>query len=163
MKLRLLISTLILLIALLLFPALQKPVGAQESVSLGCCKTVEGTPSCVGCGEGANCAIDGSLCVETNSFSLGEYCIDSTVAEEAECRVAESKSGCCVVSEGQCSDNETVNTCTGQHWFEGAACSSVPACEPAASSSGFIDWIIIAAAFVIVILLLMKFRRKRHG
>lgn len=164
MKLRLSILTSVFLITLLFFPALQRSVVAQDTVSLGCCKTVEGTPSCVGCGDGgANCAIDGSLCVETNSFTLGEYCIDSTVAEQAECRVAESKSGCCVVSEGQCSDDESFNTCAGHHWFEGTECSSVPPCASPVASSGFIDWIILAGAFVVVIFLLMKFRRKRHG
>jgi hypothetical protein len=56
----------------------------QGNESLGCCKTVEGTPACVGCGEwGLKCAIDGDLCAETDSFTLGEVCIDSELADEA--------------------------------------------------------------------------------
>jgi hypothetical protein len=137
---------------------------AQDNVSLGCCKTVEGTPSCVGCGEeGLKCAIDGALCAETDSFSLGEICVDSEIAGEAECRVAESATGCCVISQDQCEDNVAFDSCSGQHWFDGTACASIPICLTSASSSGFIDIIILAAAFVIVIFLLMKFRRKRHG
>lgn len=137
---------------------------SQDDISLGCCKTVKGNPSCVGCGEGdLKCAIDGSLCVETNSFTLDEMCIDSQIAEEAECRPAEGKSGCCVVSEDQCTNNVVFESCKGQHWFEGAECTSVPACSPPVATSGFVDWIILAGAFVIVLLLLIKFRRKRHG
>ncbi len=137
---------------------------SQENVSLGCCKTVTGTPACEGCGEGGlKCAIDGQLCPETSNFSLGEVCAESSIAGEAECYPPETPTGCCVDSANKCSDNTNFDSCTGQHWFEGAACSEVPQCSIASSPSRIIDWVILGAAFAVVVLLLMKFRRKRHG
>ena len=133
---------------------------AQENVSLGCCKTVKGKPECVGCGDGeANCAVDGSLCVETNSFTLNQICINSEIAGEAECRPHQGE-GCCVVSENTCSDNVAFDACSGQHWFEATECSAVAMCEPDDSSS-FTDRIIIVLAILIVIVLLILFRRKK--
>jgi len=137
---------------------------SQDDVRLGCCKTVEGTPSCIGCGEvGFKCAIDGALCDETDSFTLGEICIQSSIAEEAECHVAESATGCCALSQDICNDDIAFESCGGQHWFDGMACASVPICLSSASSSGFVDWIFLAGAFVVVIILLIKFRSKRHN
>jgi len=134
----------------------------QGNESLGCCKTVEGTPACVGCGEGGlKCAIDGDLCAETDSFTLGEVCIDSELADEAECRVAESATGCCVQSQNQCSDGIAFESCGGQYWYDGAECSQIPECAPPAKSSDLIDWGILVAAIVIVMYLLVKFRRKK--
>ena len=152
-----------LLIAGMFFLANSDSGYSQESVSLGCCKTVEGTPACEGCGDGGlKCAIDGSFCPETSNFSLGQVCAESPVAGQAECYDPQT-SGCCVTAQTQCSDDVNFNSCTGQHWFEGTACSAIPQCGPSAKSSGFIDWVILAAAFVVVIFLLMKFRRRRHG
>ncbi len=139
-------------------------VFSQENISLGCCKTVVGTPACEGCGDGGlKCAIDGQLCPETSNFSLGEVCAESPIAGEAECYAPETPTGCCVESTDKCSDNTTIDSCTGQHWFEGSACSEVPQCSKASSPSRIIDWIILGAAFAVVAILLMKFRRKRHG
>ena len=153
-----------LLITGMFFLATSDSGYSQENVSLGCCKTVVGTPACEGCGDtGLKCAIDGQLCPETSNFSLGEVCAQSPIAGEAECYPPEIPTGCCVESTDKCSDNTNFNSCAGQHWFEGTACSAIPQCGPTAKSSGFIDWAILAAAFVVVIFLLMKFRRRRHG
>ncbi len=152
-----------LLIAGMFFLATSDSGYSQENISLGCCKTVVGTPACEGCGDtGLKCAMDGSFCPETSNFSLGQVCAESPVAGEAECYDAQT-SGCCVTAQTQCSDDVNFNSCTGQHWFEGTACSAIPQCGPSPKSSGFIDWVILAAAFVVVIFLLMKFRRRRHG
>lgn len=135
---------------------------SQENVSLGCCKTAKGTPACVGCGEwGLKCAIEASLCDEYNSFSLGEYCIDSEIAGEAECRAAETQKGCCLTSQNQCADNVAFNSCGGVKWYDGTACSEVAECVPPAKTSGVVDWAILAAALVIVLFLLVKFRKKK--
>lgn len=164
MKQRLTILTSAFLLVGLFFLTTAEFGYSQDNVSLGCCKTVEGTPACQGCGEGGlKCSIDGQLCPETSNFSLGEVCAQSPLAGEAECYPPEIPTGCCVESTDKCSDNTNFDSCTGQHWFEGSACSAVPTCVAASGSSGFIDWIILAAAFVVVIFLLMKFRRKRHG
>ncbi|MEM7008852.1 MAG: hypothetical protein AAF462_06920 [Thermodesulfobacteriota bacterium] len=150
-------SVLIMFTALLVFSSTGY---SQESISLGCCKTVKGTPECVGCGDGeANCAVDGSLCVETNSFTLSQICINSSLAGEAECRPAQGN-GCCVEAEAKCSDDVTIDSCSGQHWFEGSSCSDVPSCTPQ-DSSDFLDTIIIILAVLIVIVLLVLFRRKK--
>ena len=163
LKLRLSILTSGFLIAGLFFLTTPEYGFSQENVSLGCCKTVVGTPACEGCGDGGlKCAIDGSLCPETSNFSLGQVCAESSVAGEAECYDVQTPTGCCVNSENKCSDDENFETCTGQRWFEGASCSSVPLCDPAKSSK-LIDWIILAAAIIIVLYILIKFRRKRHG
>ncbi len=133
---------------------------AQDNVSLGCCKTVKGKPECVGCGDGeANCAVDGSLCVETNSFTLSEICINSELAGQAECRPAEG-SGCCVDSENSCSDDVQFDACSGQHWFEATSCSAVVMCMPD-KAANITDKIIIVLAIAIVIVLLILFRRKK--
>ncbi|MGB2692530.1 MAG: hypothetical protein WBC96_08540 [Thermodesulfobacteriota bacterium] len=164
MKLRLSILISAFLIVGLSFLAAPESALSQENVSLGCCKTVVGTPACEGCGEGGlKCAIDGQLCPETSNFSLGEVCAESSIAGEAECYAPEIPTGCCVDSANKCSDDTNFDSCTGQHWFEGAACSVVPACSIASSPSRLIDWVILGAAFAVVVLLLMKFRRKRHG
>lgn len=161
LKLRLPIYIVALLLTGLFFLATLESGYSQESVSLGCCKTVKGTPACVGCGEnGANCAVDGSLCVETDSFTLGEVCIESPVAGEAECRPPESATGCCIDSEDKCTDEVSFDACTGQHWFEASACSTVAFCMPE-QSSNIIDRIILVLAFVIVIVLLVLFRKKK--
>ncbi len=133
---------------------------AQQNVGLGCCKTVEGTPKCVGCGEGgSNCAVDGSLCVETNSFSLDQICIQSTLADQAECRPPQGE-GCCVEQVDNCTDNVSFNDCKGKHWFEASACSAVALCTPAPPSA-LTDKIIIVLAIIIVIVLLALFRRRK--
>ncbi len=161
LKYRLPIYIAALLLSGLFFLTTTQDGFSQESVSLGCCKTVKGTPACVGCGEeGANCAVDGSLCVETDSFTLDEICIESSVAGEAECRPPEG-SGCCVDSQDKCTD-ESFDTCTGQHWFEGSACSTVAMCSPTLPSY-YTDKIIIVLAILIVLVLLVLFRRKRPG
>ncbi len=158
MKLKLPISFALILICGLFI--LTTESHAQENVSLGCCKTVEGTPKCVGCGEGgSNCAVDGSLCVETNQFDLGQICIQSTLASQAECRPPEGN-GCCVEEVDKCTDNVSFNACKGQHWFEASACSSVAMCTPAAPTA-LTDKIVIVLAILIVIALLVFFRRKR--
>lgn len=137
---------------------------SQSNVSLGCCKTVEGTAACVGCGDGGlRCSVDGQLCPETSSFTLGEVCAESPVAGEAECYPPQVPTGCCVQSKQKCSDNTDIDSCTGQHWFEGASCSEVPACVAAPDTTNFLDYVILGAVFAIVAILLMKFRRKRHG
>ena len=159
MKLRLPIYIAILLMTGLFF--LASHTFAQENVSLGCCKTVKGKPECVGCGDGgANCAVDGSLCVETNSFTLDQICIESELAGQAECRPPKGE-GCCVDAQNTCSDNVAFDACSGQHWFESTECSAVSMCEPDDSSS-FTDRIIIILAIAIVIVLLILFRRKKH-
>ena len=136
---------------------------SQDDISLGCCKTAKGTPECVGCGEGGlKCAVDGSLCDEYHSFELGEVCVFSELASEAECRDAESETGCCVTGRNECSDGVAFDSCQGKHWFDGAECSQIPECAPAKKSAGYIDWIILVAAFVIVIALLLKFRSGRR-
>lgn len=163
MKLRLSILALAFLIVGLFLVAASESGLSQENVSLGCCKTVEGVPACEGCGDGGlKCAIDGRLCPETSNFSLGQVCAESSIAGEAECYDVETPTGCCVDSENQCSDNTNFDSCTGQHWFESAACSVVPGCSIVSSPSKLVDRIILAAAFVIVLYVLVRFRRKRH-
>ena len=136
---------------------------AQESISLGCCKTVTGTPACVGCGDGGlNCAIDGSLCVETNFFELGLVCAESSIAGEAICEAAQTN-GCCVTSKGDCADDVSFDSCQGQHWFEDASCSVVPMCSPAEPSNGHLDRNIIIIVVLVVILALVLYRIKRPG
>ena len=143
-----------------LFLTVSQITYSQETLSLGCCVTVKGTPTCVGCGDdGLNCAIDGSLCVETNSFTLGKVCTNSSMAEEAVCEVP-TTTGCCVASEGSCTENVNFDSCSAQHWFEGSSCSDIPECSPA-EESNFLDRIIIILAVLIVIVLLILFRRKR--
>lgn len=137
---------------------------SQNNVSLGCCKTVVGTPACEGCGDtGLKCAIDGQLCSETSNFTLGEVCAESPVAGEAECYAPEVQTGCCVESTDKCSDNINFDSCAGQHWFEGASCKDVPSCVADPDSTNFLAYVILGAVFAIIALLLMKFRRKRHG
>lgn len=161
MKLSITIYITALLLTGLFFLATLESGFSQETVSLGCCKTVKGTPACVGCGEGgANCAVDGSLCVETDSFTLDEVCIESSVAGEAECRPPKSATGCCIDSEDKCTDAVSFDMCSGQHWFEGSACLAVAQCS-ATQPSHITDKIIIVLAFVIVIVLLIMFRRKK--
>ena len=158
MKPTLAIYLAVLLISGLFF--LASGVYAQDNVSLGCCKTVKGKPTCVGCGDGvANCAVDGSLCVETNSFTLSEICIDSELAGQAECRPAEGN-GCCVDAENSCSDDVAFDSCSGQHWFEATQCSAVVMCMPD-KPANITDRIITVLAILIVIVLLILFRRKK--
>lgn len=134
---------------------------SQESISLGCCKTVKGTPACVGCGDGGlKCAIDGSLCVETNLFELNLVCAESSTAGEAICQAAQTN-GCCVTSQGDCSGDVSFESCQGQHWFETASCSAVPMCSPAEPSSGHLDRNIIIIVGLVVILALILYRIKR--
>lgn len=134
---------------------------SQETISLGCCKTVKGTPACVGCGDGdLNCAIDGSLCVETNFFELSTVCAYSSTAGEAICQTPQSN-GCCVTSQGNCADSVSFDSCQGQHWFEAASCSSVPMCSAAEPSSGHYDRNIIMIVVLVVVLALVFFRIRR--
>ena len=98
------------------------------------------------------------MCVETNSFTLDQICIESELAGEAECRAPQGN-GCCVDSENSCTDDVSFEACTAQHWYEATACSAVAMCEPA--TSNLTDRIIIVLAILIVIVLLILFRRKR--
>lgn len=151
-----------LLICGLFFLATAKDSQSQDNISLGCCKTVKGTPACVGCGDGdLNCAIDGSLCVETNFFELNVVCAQSSVAEEAICREAQSN-GCCAVSQGECTDDVSFDSCQGQHWFETATCSAVAMCSLAGPSSAHLDRnIIIVVVIVILALIFYRIRKPR--
>lgn len=134
---------------------------SQENISLGCCKTVKGTPACVGCGDGdLSCAIDGSLCVETNFFELSTVCAYSSTAGEAICQTPQSN-GCCVISQGNCSEDVSFDSCQGQHWFDAASCSAVPMCSAAEPSSGHYDRNIIMIVVLVVVLALVLFRLKR--
>ena len=144
-----------------LFLTINKDALSQESISLGCCKTVVGTPACVGCGDGGlKCAIDSSLCVETDFFQLAAVCAQSSIAEEAICEAAQN-TGCCVTSQDNCADDVSFDSCTGQHWFQDAACSAVPQCAPPEQSSTHIDRNIIILAILIIIVAFILYRRRK--
>jgi len=151
-----------LLIFGLLFLTTANDSQSQDSISLGCCKTVSGTPTCVGCGDGGlKCAIDGSLCVETNFFELDIVCAESSIAGEAICQDAQTN-GCCVISQGDCADDVSFDSCQGQHWFEVASCSAVPMCaQPEQQSSSHLDRNILIIVILIVILALIMYRVRK--
>ena len=96
------------------FLALPECGFSQETLSLGCCKTVKGTPACVGCGDGGlKCAIDASLCSETNRFTLDQVCAESPIAGQAECYEVQTPAGCCMDSENKCESDVNIDTCSG--------------------------------------------------
>ena len=145
----------------LLFLTVPKVSLSQETMSLGCCKTVKGTPACVGCGDGGlSCAIDGALCVETDLFELNLVCAESSIAGEAICQEAQA-SGCCVTAEANCADNISFDSCKGQHWFDGVSCSSVAMCAPVEPSSDHLVRNIVMIAILVVIVAFILFRRLR--
>ncbi len=144
-----------------LFLTITKDALSQESISLGCCKTVTGTPACVGCGDGGlKCAIDSSLCVETNFFTLNEVCAESSIAEEAICQAAQT-TGCCVTSQDNCADDVSLDSCTGQKWFEDAACSVIPLCAQAEQPATHVDRTIIIIVILVVIVAYTLYRRRK--
>ncbi len=160
MKLRLSILTSALLVAGLFFLTTAHLGYAQENLSLGCCISPENDGTCEGCG-GLKCSIDGSLCPETSNFTLGEVCAKSPIAGEAECYPVQT-SGCCVDSQNKCSDNVNFDTCGGQHWFEGSACSDVPECVASSKDSlSLLQILLIALVAVIVFSAIREYRRNK--
>ncbi len=162
MKLRLSILTSAFLIAGLFFLTTTHSGYTQENLSLGCCISPENEGTCEGCGDGGlKCAIDGSLCPETSNFTLGQVCAKSPIAGEAECYDVQT-SGCCVNSKDKCADDVNFDTCTGRHWFEGAACTEVPQCAASSKDSlSLLQLLLIALAIVIVFSAIREYRKNK--
>ena len=161
MRLRLSIFAAVFLIVGLISISVPEYGYSQENISLGCCISPENGGTCEGCLEGGSgCAIDGSLCPETSDFTLDEVCSVSSVAG-AICQAAQSSAGCCINSENTCENDVDFTACSGQHWFEGAACSDVPQCSASKDSLSLMQFLLIALALVIVFSAIREYRKNK--
>ena len=141
--------------------------GTNGINSLGCCLH-DPSGLCVGC-ELADCAIAEDGCQATGDVYIGGHiCMDGTPVE---CVDPFDDEGCCVISAGDCNDNQTFsfpggcNDVGGIAWFLRTDCSEVPLCaRPPTNVPTLSGWGLISLAVVLGILGIVGFmviRRRK--
>ena len=132
--------------------------------SLGCCLDVEFF--CVGC-EGA-CAITDEQCsAEGGSFNAKPNVSTFCHASGRRCTAVQTGGGCCVLSEGNCTETQLELTeCEiqqGIEWVFDTECSEVPQCRSDIVSPipALSQWGLIAIAGVLGIIGFMFIRRRK--
>jgi hypothetical protein len=129
--------------------------GTNGITSLGCCLH-DPSGLCVGC-ELADCAIAEDGCQATGDVYIeGNICVDGTPVE---CVDPFDDPGCCVISAGNCIENQTLTLgvgCDGEGgtaWFLRTDCSEVPECAPLVTNVPTLSgWGFISLAVVLGVL-----------
>ena len=141
----------------------EKGLGNGEN-PLGCCFIPD--VICTGCGS-QNCSILLSECTalsSKNQLAAGEACVGTM------CMDPVGDQGCCVISAGNCIENQTLalsGGCDaegGRAWFLRTACSEVPQCTlvtnvPTLSEWGLLSLVVALGIMGIIGFMVMR-RRK---
>lgn len=130
---------------------------SQDGGTLGCCHTTDNT-ACVGCLE--DCAISEELCGE-NSWNEDLRCV--LVDGEFQSCEPGFGTGCCVISSGNCQNDEDFDLCngTGIAWYLSTDCSEVSLCRtliPTLNQGGKIITIAIIGLFAVIAIFAMSRR-----
>lgn len=131
--------------------------------AVGCCRLND---SCVGCESG--CAISSPECQAGGGTSLQTnfICVDEGAG--ATCDSPGDNSGCCLVSQGDCLEEQIgyftcIDDAGGTAWFQSTDCSEVPQCSQssAADIPTLGEWGMIALAGALGLAGLIFVRRRR--
>jgi len=133
---------------------------------LGCC--IDDGLNCIGCGlqeDSLDCAITQNNCpLGGTDFETGEVCLTIPGGDDR-CDVDNSGLGCCVLSEDNCEEGQTIGACNGDGiaWFRGVECSEVPQCQVDVASAvpTLSEWGLIAMAGILGIVGFMVIRRRK--
>jgi len=127
--------------------------GINGNSQLGCC--IE-RGVCIGCGS-LDCTLDLNECLAMggDNSALNQVCqTNGGCAEPAGL-------GCCVLSEGNCNENQEFVDCDGEGiaWFFKTDCSEFPECAPLVTNVPTLsEWGLIAMAGIVGF---MVIRRKK--
>ncbi len=152
------------LIVGLFFLALPEKGYSGVPTDLGCCDNPSN--GCLGCG-GLDCAITENVCVGlSGAWAINEFC---NTSDNDTCKTAFGAPGCCVISLGNCNEQQMFDGdggCVGEGiaWFFETNCSEVPECaDPKVSTPipTLTQWGLIAMVVVLGIVGFMVIRRRK--
>jgi len=128
-------------------------------INVGCCI---GADECLGCGS-SDCAITRNECDDIINTAL--WVPDFVCIQGVGCQDLPEELGCCVISEGECQNEQTIEQCNGEGaaWFLQTDCSELLQCPQAVVSAvpTLNEWGLIAMAGILGIVGFLVIRRRK--